>query len=116
MFVAYVVVTVLMVAVLLGSAAGKLTRQPKLVEAIESVGLSPDRLPQLATLEILGAVGLLVGFAVPLIGIAAAVGVVGYFIGAVFFHVRAGHTAEVTAPAILLLVAVIALVLRLATM
>ena len=116
MFVAYVVVTVLLVAVLVGSAIGKLTRQPKLVEAIESVGLSADRLPQLAALEILGAVGLLVGFAVPLIGIAAAVGVIGYFVGAIFFHARAGHTAEVAAPAVILLIAVTALVLRVTTM
>jgi hypothetical protein len=37
-----------------------------------------------------GALGLVVGFAVPVIGLAAAIGLIGYFVGAIGAHVRAG--------------------------
>ncbi|GAA3384732.1 DoxX family protein [Cryptosporangium minutisporangium] len=38
-----------------------------------------------------GAVGLLAGFVVPVLGVLAAIGLVGYFLGALGAHVRAGN-------------------------
>ena len=46
-------------------------------------------LTRLAILKAAGAVGLLVGFAVPPVGVAASVGVILFFIGAISTHVRA---------------------------
>jgi hypothetical protein len=66
----------------------------------ESVQLVADRVQvprrwmvPLGTLLAAGAVGLLAGFAVPGLGIAAAIGLVGYFLCAVTAHlrVRDGH-------------------------
>jgi hypothetical protein len=46
--------------------------------------------PRLGTLLAVGAVGLLAGFAVPLVGTLAATGLVLYFIGALAAHLRVG--------------------------
>ncbi len=50
--------------------------------------MPPERIPVLAALEIAGALGLLVGLAWAPLGIAAAIGVVLYFVGAVIAHLR----------------------------
>jgi hypothetical protein len=62
----------------------------------ESVKLVADRVAvsqrwmiPFGTLLAAGAVGLVIGFAVPALGIAAAIGLVLYFIGAITAHVRA---------------------------
>ncbi len=112
MFIATAVVAVLLALALVGSAVGKLTRQPKVVEGITGVGVPVERLPALAALELLGAVGLIVGLWIPAIGVAAGVGVVLYFLGAVIAHVRVGDTAGIGAPVVLLLVALASIVLR----
>ena len=47
------------------------------------------------TCKTAGALGLLVGFWVPLVGVAAAVGLVLFFVCALYTHVRAGdYTAQ----------------------
>lgn len=46
--------------------------------------------PMLGTFLAAGSLGLLAGFAVPLLGTLAAVGLVLYFIGALFAHLRVG--------------------------
>jgi uncharacterized membrane protein YjjP (DUF1212 family) len=60
-----------------------------------------------------GAVGLLVGLAVPVLGAAAAVGLTVYFICAVTAHLRA-HDAQVGGALFFLLVAMAALVIDVA--
>lgn len=78
------------------------------------VGVPEAWLPRLASLKAAGAVGLLAGLAVPLLGVAAAIGVILYFIGAALTHLRVKDYA--IAPAVvILLIAVVALVLRLAS-
>lgn len=111
MFVATVVVSVVLALVMLGSATGKLTKQPRVVEMLSGIGVPMPWLPRLASLEIAGGVGLLVGLAVAPIGIAAAAGIVCYFVGAIVTHLRASDH-EIAPPAVLGLVAVAALVLR----
>jgi len=59
-----------------------------------------------------GAVGLLVGFAVPLLRVFAAAGLVLYFIGAFIAHLRVG-SRKLVGPAVFLATAVAALVLNL---
>jgi hypothetical protein len=64
-------------------------------------------------LKAAGAIGLLVGIGVPLIGTAAAIGLILFFVGAIITHLRAQDYSFGLAVAFLLL-AVAALVLRLA--
>ena len=59
---------------------------------LTGIGVPLDWFPQLAAVEIAGAIGLLAGLFVPAIGIAA-IGVILHFRGAVSFHVRADDTA-----------------------
>lgn len=115
MFIVTVVVSVLLALAAIGSAAAKLTKNPKVVENLTKVNVPMSWLPPLAVAEIAGGVGLLVGLAVPAIGIAAAIGLFLYFVGAVVTHVKA-HDKELAPPAVLALIAVAALVLRIVTM
>lgn len=112
MFVAYTVVAVLLAMILLASAAAKLTRQEQVVTSLPAVGVPLDWFPWLAALESAGAIGLVVGLFVPAIGVAAAIGVILYFIVAVTFHVRA-HDTALAPPVVIGLLGVAALVLRL---
>lgn len=115
MFIAAAVVSVLLAVAVTGSAVGKLTRNPQVVQSVvHTVGVPENRLWMLAALELAGAAGLIAGLFWAPIGIAAAAGIVLYFVGAVAGHVRVRDTAPAAiAPAAgLLVVAVIALVLR----
>ncbi len=66
----------------------------------------------LGILKAAGAIGLPVGIAVPQIGIAAAVGLVLFFVAAIITHLRA-HDYSFGLAVVFLLLAVAALVLRL---
>jgi len=59
-------------------------------------------MPLLAVLELLAALGLLVGIWAKAAGLAAAAGLVLYFIGAVIAHLRAKETVKDLFPAALL--------------
>ena len=75
----------------------------------------PDSwITMLGLLKAAGALGLLAGIAVPLIGTAAAVGLVLFFVGAIITHLRAGDYSFGLA-VVFLLLAIAALVLRLAS-
>lgn len=114
MFIATVIVSTLLGLALMGSAGGKLTRQPSVVDMLSGLGVPSSWLPRLAAAELAGGIGLLVGLSVPAIGIAAAAGVVVYFVGAVITHLRADDKA-IVAPVMLGIFALAALVLRTAT-
>jgi hypothetical protein len=113
MTVAAAVVSCLLAAVLVMSAAAKLAAIPTVVANMAKVGVAADQLWPLAVLEIAGAVGLVAGLFWTPIGVAAAVGVILYFAGALVFHYRARDSAVVP-PSALLLVAVAALALGVA--
>ena len=113
MFIALIVVCAVLGAIALGSAAGKLTSNPKIVESLTGVGVTEAQTRILAILEILGAAGLFVGIWVPALGIAAAVGLSLYFLGAVAAHLRVHDPVARWAPAaVLALLAVAATVLQ----
>ncbi len=59
----------------------------------------------IAMLEILAAVGLLVGLRRPVLGVAAAMGLVALMIGAIIYHARAQDWAGLTGPLVLGLLA-----------
>ncbi|MFF5502864.1 DoxX family protein [Streptomyces roseolus] len=114
MFVGYVVLAALLALAMTGSAVATFTRNPAVVGSMEKVGVPDGWLPWLGTAKIAGALGLLAGLVVPALGVAAAVGLVLYFIGAVIAHLRVKDYA--VAPAVVLtLLPALALVLRVAT-
>lgn len=61
MFVVYKIVAVLVAAAVLASAGAKLTRQEAVVMPLTGIGVPLDWFPQLAAVEIAGAIGLLAG-------------------------------------------------------
>ena len=102
------VLSALFAAVMLVSAAGKVARLEPVVDSLARAGVTSEMFPLLATVQAVGALGLIAGIWVPGIGLVAAIGFVLYFLGACAFHVRAGDTPGVRVPAGL---AVLALVL-----
>lgn len=112
MFIAYIVVSSLLALACLASGTAKVTRQPALVEQMGGLGVAAKHVPVLGTLLVLGAVGLVVGNWVGLLGVAAAGALALYFIGAILTHLRAGDAKGSVPTVALTLAAVAALVLR----
>ena len=86
------------------SAYGKLSMMENVVEMLNHVGLNERQIRLHGTIEILGALGLLVGIWVPILGSLAALGFVFYFMGAVIAHIRVRDSIKDMGPAILLTV------------
>jgi hypothetical protein len=122
MFTAYIVVGALLTAYLTFSFTADYARYHRVLTAMANAGVPQSWLTTLATLKAAGALGLLVGIAVPLIGLtagietAAAIGIILFFVGAVLTHLRARDRLASFAPAtVFLLLAVATLVLGLAS-
>jgi hypothetical protein len=114
MFIAHAVLAVLTAVMLSFSASLKLRRDPRVVESIhDTVKVPLSWLPWLAGCELAGAAGLLVGLAVAPIGVAAAIGSVAYFVGAIIAHLRVRDTKGVGSPALPLVLSIATLVTRL---
>jgi hypothetical protein len=111
-FIAYAVIAVLLALVLLASARAKLTKDKQVVDTLTRIGVPVSMFPFLAGCEIAGAGGLLVGLFYGPLGIAAAAGVVLYFIGAVGAHLRKQDYQGLIAPVPILIFAIAALTLR----
>jgi hypothetical protein len=116
MFAVTVIVSSVLAAMLSFSAYGKLTRRPAMVESVDRVGFPRDRLDHLAVILLAGAAGLVLGLFWAPVGVAAAAGVVAYFSVTIAFHARAGDLANAPKPALIGLIAAVALALRLATL
>lgn len=114
MAIALVVVSILLAALLTASAAFKLSHSQKAVEGYRIAGVPESWLNGLAAVLLVAAAGLIVGIWWPLAGIAAAAGLVAYFVLAVGFHVRAKDTAHIITPAVLAGVAAAVLALQFA--
>ena len=113
MGIAYLVVTILLAALVLFSGVGKLRNDPHIVKVIhETVCVPMKYFPALAACEFAGAVGLVLGIWWPLLGGAAAVGLVIYFAGAIISHVRVGDFKGIGPAALLWTMSAAALCLR----
>ncbi|MET0909535.1 MAG: DoxX family protein [Ilumatobacteraceae bacterium] len=116
MFFACVVVTLLLAFVTFGSAMGALKEDGPVRQLIDHVGLG-RWLRVLGFVELTASVGLVVGLFWAPIGVAAAAGLVVFFLGAMIAHIRVGDPpGPIMAPAVPMLLSIAALVLRLATM
>lgn len=98
MSITYVIVTVL-AALMVGFSAGSVLFRAKwVVEPLADYGVPPSWWPWLGTAKAAGAAGLLVGLAVPLVGVMAGIGLVLYFAGAVITVVRAKAYTHIPFP------------------
>jgi hypothetical protein len=114
-FSAYVAVGALTAAANGFAAAMDFLRPAWLIKNMTTVGVEPWALGPLAVLKIAGAVGLLIGIGVPALGVAAAVGLVLFFVGAISAHIRVRDYASIPFPGMFLLLAAASLALRLAS-
>jgi|SRR5207244_6952767 len=115
MFTAYIVVTVLTAAANFFSATLDFIRYKQILINMARVGVSESWITILGILKAAGALGLLVGIGVSLVGMAAAVGLVLFFVAAIITHLRA-HDYSFGLAVVFLLLALAALVLRVASL
>ena len=111
------------IAVLLGVAftmlgIGKLADVKQMAQARVHLGLPAGLFRVIGVLEVLGGVGVLVGLHedLPLVGVMAAVGLVGMTIGAAAYHQKAGDAMKQWLPAVAMgSMAIFYIILRIAT-
>ena len=116
MHILYLVITVAFALMVTYSGVGKIRRDPLPVRVVhETIGLPLKYFPLLAACEFAGAAGLVVGIWWPPIGIAAGIGLVLYFVGAIVAHLRVGDFKGIGSAAFMLTLAVAALDLRVLT-
>ena len=89
MHTAYVIVTILAVLAISYAACLNFVDAESVKVVADRVHVSRKWMLPLGTLLVSGSVGLVIGFAVPLLGKAAAIGLVVYFVGAISAHIRA---------------------------
>jgi len=109
---AYIVVTVVTIVVNAGTAVADLAKAEFVLANSAEVGVPRSWLPTLATLKAAGAAGLLLGLlGLHVLGVAAAIGLVAFFVGAVATHLRARVLHNLAFPGTYLALAVASLVL-----
>jgi hypothetical protein len=115
MFTAYVVVTLMVIAANTFATTAAFMHLKFIRITAAKVGVPESWLPMLGTLKAAGALGLLAGLiGVPFIGMAAAVGLILFYVGAIIAHLRVGDYSIGPAAAFLVL-AIAALVLGVAS-
>jgi len=113
MYIIYLVITILFALLVTFSGVGKVRRDPRILQVIhEKVGVPLNYIPLLAACEFAGALGLLAGIWWPPLGVAGAIGLVVYFVGAIVAHLRVGDTKGIGPAVLMFVLAVGALTLR----
>ena len=113
----YLGMTVLVALMAAFSGLGKIRRDPRQVKVIHrTVGVPLEYFPLLAVCEFAGALGLLAGMWRPKLGVAAGIGLVLYFVGAIVSHLRVGDFKCVGSAVFMLVLAAGVLILRVLTM
>ncbi len=116
MHAAYIALTVVAAIVYGYAAALNFTHNKSVADTAERLGIPSEWMVWLGALLAAGSIGLVVGFAVPALGVAAACGLVLYFLCAAGAHIRARDTGLVSWVnwTVFFLLAVAALVVTLA--
>lgn len=102
MHIAALVLSLALASGMLASGTLKIARAPRVVHLMDEVGVTPPLLAVLGTLQLASTASLVAGIWFPPLAIAAAIGLVLYFAGAIVAHLRA-HAGQL-GPAVLLLV------------
>ncbi|GAB3500091.1 DoxX family protein [Amycolatopsis cihanbeyliensis] len=113
MFTLYLVVVLVTATGTLAAAVADFLRTEWILGNMRKYGLPKSWIHPLGAVKAAGALGLLAGFAVPALGIAAAAGLVLYFAGAMLTVARARWYAHLVYPGVFLLLATGSLALRL---
>ncbi|MFE9579075.1 DoxX family protein [Nocardia sp. NPDC006044] len=109
MHTAYVIVTIV-AAAWVGFSAFSLLRRAKFVtDPLVEYGVPQSWWTMLGLLKAAGAIGLIVGLFIPLIGVAAAIGLILYFAGAVITILRARSYKTLAFPLLYLIPVAVAL-------
>jgi hypothetical protein len=115
MSIVHVLVTVITIVANAGIAIADVSRAKFVLANAAEVGLPQSWLPLLATLKAAGALGLLLGLlGVRFIGVAAAIGLVLFYIGAIAAHLRARVFHNIFLPGGYVVLAIASLVLAVA--
>ena len=113
MHLALIILATLLGIAATGSGLAKITKQASVLETLSHVGVKSEHIPLLGGLELAGALGLFMGIWITPLGIAAAIGLLLYFLGAVLAHVRKHDGAGEIGPAfVLFIVAAVTVVLE----
>jgi hypothetical protein len=110
------IVSALLAAILAAAAVRKLSHREEVVASYERVGVPPERLDHLAFILLAGAAGLVIGLFWAPIGIAAAIGVICYFVLAIVAHVRHHDERHLPTPVAIEVLAVATLTRRVASL
>lgn len=110
----YLVFTLIGAAMVAFSAFSVFVRAAWVVQPLAEYGVARSWWPWLGFAKAAGAAGLLVGLAVPVVGMAAAVGLVLYFLGAVVTVLRARWFSHVAFPLLYMAPVAVSLALGLA--
>ncbi len=116
MLIGYVVVAVLTAAANIWAATADFRHTENAVFNATKVGVATSWLVPLGLLKAAGALGVLAGIAVPVIGLAAATGLVLFFVCAVFAHLRVRWYATLAFPGSFLVLALGALLFRIGSL
>ncbi|MEV6065374.1 DoxX family protein [Nocardia sp. NPDC052001] len=100
---AYIIVTIVAAAWVGFSAFSLLRKAPFVVDPLIEYGVPQSWWAPLGVAKALGAIGLIVGLFIPAIGIAAAIGLILYFAGAVITVLRARSYKTVAFPLLYLI-------------
>jgi hypothetical protein len=112
MYIAYLIVTALAAAANFFSAGCDFVRYKQVSIAMARAGVPDSWMTTLGILKAAGGIGLLIGIGIPPIGMAAAIGLTLFFVGAIVTHLRA-HDYTFGLATVFLALAVAALALGL---
>ncbi len=93
-----------------GSGVATLVRQPKIIDTVATVGFPGQHVWMLGVVKLAAAAGLACGLLWWPVSVAAALGLVVYFVAAIGMHLRA-RRRDVAAPAVFLALSAVSLVL-----
>ncbi|MGZ8177826.1 DoxX family protein [Williamsia sp. SKLECPSW1] len=89
-----IILSIVVALISAGAGAPKAALKGPATEQLTARGLSANLVRFIGAAEVAGAIGLLIGLAWQPLGIAAAIGLVIVFIGAVVFHARFGDFSD----------------------
>ncbi|BCY12132.1 hypothetical protein L3i22_072200 [Actinoplanes sp. L3-i22] len=115
MFLAYAIVGGLFGLANINSAVAKIRGVERVTGVLSAAGVPRSWFVPLALLNIAGGLGLLIGILWRPLGVAAAVGLVLYYAGAVITHARVRDVKGMPLPAVLLAFAAVTLALAVAS-
>ncbi|MGW4720827.1 DoxX family protein [Nocardia sp. NPDC004260] len=110
MTLAYNAVLFWLTLALSASAISKITHFEQISSGLKALDAPESVIPLLASCEIAGAIGLQAGQSYPTLGMAVAMGLVLYFIGALGVHLRKKDFNGIPSPVIMLASALVVLI------